>query len=385
MKTLILRTNRIDPDPRVEKEANTLLAIPRMEVSAVVWDRGEKYHAKQRFLKYDNGTVWVNQFGIPAAWGGGMKRNLVPMIAFEWRLFWWLVRHLKEYDIVHACDLLTGLPAMLPRKIYRKKMVYDIFDYYAATQTGPKALLNLFSIFENHVINQADATIICSEKRIEQISGSKPRMLSVIHNAPSESQLDVQDTISIQSSHKERIRVVYVGNLVSERYLLECIEAIKPLSDVELHIGGYGALEHYIADKANELDNVFFYGKLDYNQVIGLERQCDIMVALYDPKVPNHLYAAPNKFYEALALGRPLIMFKNTGMDGIIEENNIGVVCEDNIDSLRSAIKNLADRKGEFPIIAQREKELFKEQYSWSIMENRLRKLYADLMGEQDK
>ena len=41
MKTLILRTNRIDPDPRVEKEANTLLAIPRMEVSAVVWDRGE--------------------------------------------------------------------------------------------------------------------------------------------------------------------------------------------------------------------------------------------------------------------------------------------------------------------------------------------------------
>ena len=109
------------------------------------------------------------------------------------------------------------------------------------------------------------------------------------------------------------------------------------------------------------------------------------MVALYDPKVPNHSYAAPNKFYEALALGRPLIMFKNTGMDVIVEENNIGVVCEDNIDSLRRAIKNLADRKEEFPIIAQREKELFKKQYSWSIMENRLKKLYADLLGEQDK
>lgn len=52
------------------------------------------------------------------------------------------------------------------------------------------------------------------------------------------------------------------------------------------------------------------------------------MTAIYDPKVPNHRYAAPNKFYEALMLGKPIVMAKNTGFDEIIEENNIGCLIE---------------------------------------------------------
>ena len=34
------------------------------------------------------------------------------------------------------------------------------------------------------------------------------------------------------------------------------------------------------------------------------------MTAIYDPNISNHYYAAPNKFYEALMLGKPLIMVK---------------------------------------------------------------------------
>ena len=39
MKVVMLRTNGINPDPRCEKELNSMLLVPGLAVSAVAWDR----------------------------------------------------------------------------------------------------------------------------------------------------------------------------------------------------------------------------------------------------------------------------------------------------------------------------------------------------------
>lgn len=189
MRTVLLRTNSCQPDPRVEKEVNSLLTLRDLPLRVVCWDRDGRKGKYQEMLEVANGQVPITRFGIPASWGGGMKANFFPMLKFEWKLFWWLMFHQREYDTVHACDLLTGLPAWLPCKLFRKRMVYDIFDYYAATAHGPEKLLNIFRKLENGIINSADVTIICSEKRQEQIAGAKPRKLVVLHNAPSSEQI----------------------------------------------------------------------------------------------------------------------------------------------------------------------------------------------------
>ncbi len=36
-----------------------------------------------------------------------------------------------EYDVIHACDFDTILPAILIKSLYGKRLVYDIFDFYA--------------------------------------------------------------------------------------------------------------------------------------------------------------------------------------------------------------------------------------------------------------
>lgn len=379
MNVLFLRTNRIDPDPRVEKEVGSLQELPGVQIGAVVWDRGEKYKCREKKLKIGHGEISVTQFGVPATWGGGMKKNLLPMVQFEWKLFWWLMCNNKKYNMVHACDLLTGLPALFPCTIFKKKMVYDIFDFYAATQNGPSWILNLFKKLEYHVIRKADAVIICSEKRTEQIEGAAPKKLVVLHNAPSLTQLNAEGKVELQSKKSDVMRIAYVGNLVTDRYLMECLEAVKSLDNVELHIGGYGVLEKQIKEDAQKDERIFFYGKLSYDQVISLEKQCDVMIALYDPKVPNHAYAAPNKFYEALALGKPLVMFKNTGMDEVIRKNDIGYVCKANTQSITEAFKTLYARREEFDVIATKEKELFQKQYCWEIMGERLKELYREI------
>ena len=104
------------------------------------------------------------------------------------------------------------------------------------------------------------------------------------------------------------------------------------------------------------------------------------MLALYDPLVPNHAYAAPNKFYEALALGKPLVMFRNTGMANVIEENDIGVICEPTEQGLEDAFKTLINRNEEWLDMGERMQTLFREHYSWNIMDKRLKGLYLDMM-----
>ncbi len=381
MRVVMLRTNACRPDPRVEKEVNTLLSVDNLSTKVVCWDRDGKYRCKKERLNLPDGSVPIIRFGIPASWGGGMRKNLTATIKFEWKLFWWLVLHHKEYDVVHACDLLTGLPAIFPCKIFRKKMVYDIYDYYAATQQASTRVLKLLSSVEDFVINFAEVTIICSEKRTDQIKNANPKKLVVLHNAPSEEQMQQASQRNYTlAKETKRVKIVYVGNLVEDRFITKALACAEKMPEIEFHIGGFGVLEDTVRELSKIHDNIYFYGKMAYQDVLALEKECDIMLALYDPAVPNHAYAAPNKFYEALALGKPLVMFYNTGMDSIIKENNVGAVCEPTEKGLEGAFQALVAQKSEWLDMGKKMQKLFKDNYSWNIMDERLKGIYLGLM-----
>ena len=103
------------------------------------------------------------------------------------------------------------------------------------------------------------------------------------------------------------------------------------------------------------------------------------MLAIYDPSIDNHFYAAPNKFYESLMLGKPVIMVKNTGMSGVVSQNDIGVLIDYSKESFISGVNELIDRKSQWQVMKERMKKLYREQYSWDEMERRLLELYAGL------
>jgi glycosyltransferase involved in cell wall biosynthesis len=128
-----------------------------------------------------------------------------------------------------------------------------------------------------------------------------------------------------------------------------------------------------------KFDNINFYGKTLYDQTIALEKNSDLMVALYDPKIDNHIYAAPNKFYEALMLGKPLIMVKKTGFSDIIDKYDFGVTIEYSKVSLESGIDYLIDKRHQWHSMSNGMKKFFKDNYDWRIMEERLIKFYNTL------
>ncbi len=374
----MIRGNKVDPDPRVEKEVNSLIKDGRHSVVIVAWDKTAKYGERIDTLRLKNGDVKIVRFGIPAVWGGGMRKNAIPAYCFQRKVSKWLRKHRDEYDCIHATSFNIGKKALKYQK-QGKKLVYDVYDYYADIHKTNRLIHNLIKKVEDRVINFADATIICSEARKEQIRGTHPKQLYVIHNSPSQDELAIDDSVKISKSNCVLPKVVYVGNLIEDRYIRSLLEISSKTNLFELHIGGFGVLEKMAKEYSEMYENIYFYGKLKYSDVLKLEKESDIMVALYDPSIPNHKYAAPNKFYEALFLGKPIIMFKNTGMDTVISSNGIGEVCDFDKESLFTAINNLISKKQNWNSIKEKEKELYENLYSWEIMAKRLLELYEKI------
>lgn len=376
-RVVLLRSNPVNPDPPVEKMAETLLENG-YDVTIVGWDRESEVYLKEIRATHSSGLKFkIVRFGIPAVYGGGLKKTLKPFLKFQKYLKRWLKNNKDEYDIIHAFDFDTGYVAKKAAKKYKKKLIYHILDFYVDSHaSGGKLLRRIIKKLEFSVIKTADTTIVCTEKRLEQIKGSKPKKVAIIHNTPNQKQ-DKLSELKIEKN--SRLKIAYIGIFGEGRLLNELLQTVAEDKDIELHIGGFGLLEEKIKKYSEENENIFYYGKLPYCDTLALEEQCDIMTAIYDPSVPNHRFAAPNKFYEAMMLGKPLIMVKNTGFDELIDDKKLGVLIDYTQEGLKEGLVSLKQNKQTGGEIGSRNRAIYEESFSWQMMEERILDLYKTL------
>ncbi len=163
MKVLILRSNPIAPDPRVEKIARALCQ-QGWRVEVLGWDRTT---ALPSLVQTDFGVV--HRLPIRARFGSGLG-NLPQLLRWQVGLFLWLVRHQKDFQAVHACDFDTVLPALLVGRLRKIPLIYDIFDFYADhLRRTPHWIKSLIRKVDLWVIGQVDAVILVDDSRRSQI------------------------------------------------------------------------------------------------------------------------------------------------------------------------------------------------------------------------
>lgn len=373
---VLIRSNPVRPYPRLEKMANCL-AKNGYGVTVLAWDRDSDYAPKEEELKLKDATVKIVRIGLKGQFSGGIKKNLKGLLGFQRFIYTWLKNHQLDYDVIHAYDFDAGYTALKCAKKFKKKIIYDIPDYYVDSHGLNGTMIGkIVKRMEDFVINKADATIICTEERKQQIAGTHPKKLYVIHNTPD---IDVEAKGCGTSEH-ERLKLVYVGIFGRARFIDKIAEVVAARDDCEFHIGGFGAgMESYFEDMAKTHNNIFYYGRIPYDKTIALERECDVVCAIYDPSVPNHYYAAPNKFYEALSLGKPLLMARNTGMASVVEQYGIGELMDYNVESLNKALDNLIDNQMNNEEIFKKATNLYHSMYSWRRMECVIKEIYTQI------
>ncbi|WP_322508826.1 glycosyltransferase family 4 protein [Anaerolinea sp.] len=372
-KVLFCRSNPIAPDPRVEKEARALTRSGYI-VDVLAWDRT----ASQPQVEQREG-FFIYRIPIRARYAAGIL-NLPNLFRWQVALAVWLFRHAREYDILHACDFDTILPALWAGRLYGKRVVYDIFDFYADhLRRTPGWIKNWIRRRDLRAIGQADAVILCDDARREQIAGSHPRRLEVIYNSP-EDERDFLPTF--QPSPKGVLRLSYVGLMHVERMLLEMLDVLTRHPQWTLDMAGFGGDEPVILEKLRTLPNALWHGRVPYRKALELSQNADVLFALYDPGVINNRYSSPNKLFEAMMLGKPIVVARETNVDRIVEEWGMGIAIPyGDVDALDEALSRLADDPELRERMGKAARRAYETRFGWKVMEQRLMDLYRELNG----
>ena len=375
---VFLRSHPIELVARVIKEADTLQRYG-YNVTAVGWNRENKK------MKCDQCLFKIVDIPVKGYYGIGI-RNFMYILKWNIALFKWLSKNRKNYDIIHAYMFDTIIPAIITKYLYKKKIVYDISDFYAdMIRNIPSFLRKVIRFFDCQCIRRVDAVIIPDVNRREQLKGCTCKWCEEIYNSIDLCTLGINNREELHrflntNYHKEKgqLHIAYVGLLQLERGFATMISVVKKHPEWILTLGGYGGDEEEIKKLAGNAPNIKFVGKLPYQEVLRLYQQNDLLFATYDPSIPNHKYSSPNKLFEAMLLQKPIVVAKGTGMDKLARNfESIFAVEYGNKKELEKVLEKVAGWNTE-----QVEKSTFKafveysNFYSWDKMEEKLLRVY---------
>ena len=345
---VLLRSTDGCPDSRLQKYVD-ILECHGVEYSTVCWDRNCK-------MKDCDKNVYYHKKGqYSLGW-----KNICGLIGFNLFIFKWLIKNRKKIKTIHACDFDTILPAMLFKLLFRCAVIYDIFDWYVDSRN--LSILKYFVLLlEWGNLKLADVTLICEEERKKQLCTS-PRKCWILPNIPNLVQFKQQNFVA-ESHNWDIIRLSYVGILSCNRGIENILNFVsKHQFKYSLSIAGFGELEGMVKEYAERFENIVFHGAVEYSKGLDIMCNSDLIMAIYELSIPNHIYAAPNKYYEGLFLGKPILTTKGTLVGNKTEMNDTGFVIEDSYDALSLLLDNLT--KKEIVLVGKKAEKLWLSKYS---------------------
>jgi len=357
----LIKSNSIVYDSRVRKIARSL--GKKYSLVTLGWNRDATTVKDTR-----NDYQELRLFNLKAPIG---KATLVAYLPAFW--IWILFRLvICRPEVVHACDLDTMLPSFVYKVLFRKKLVFDIFDRYAMANIPQKfaRLYSFVNLVEELFSKKVDALIIVAENILGTFR-RRPKQYFIIRNCPD---LHIVDSIKSKNS---MLTLVYTGNVVRYRGLERITEAIKNIEGVDLVFAGR-VIDKEFFDQILETPNVKYMGHLLPVDALDLEARSDVMMILYDFNIPIHQVANPNKTFEAMMFGLPVI---TNLTPELIHETNCGILVDYNdINQIRSAIISLRDDTELRNRLGNNGRKAFEQKYSWRIMEKELYKVYGGLL-----
>ncbi|MEA4822326.1 MAG: hypothetical protein VB122_08910, partial [Erysipelotrichales bacterium] len=243
--------------------------------------------------------------------------NIFNLVKFNWFILKKLITIRNDYNVIHACDFDTILPSIFMRIFFKKHIIYDIFDWYIDSRGIKNFILKNIILFQEFInIKLSDAVIVCEQERVKQIKYT-PKQLWILPNIPN------FDYILPISKCNENLTISYVGILGEQRGLEKLINYAKEHKSLNLEIAGFGPLDFLLGD-LKKYPNIVYYGSVKYQDALKIMNTSDIIYAIYEKTNPNHILAAPNKYYEGLFLGKPIITTKGTIVGDKTEKYNTG-------------------------------------------------------------
>jgi Glycosyltransferase len=304
---------------------------------------------------------------------------------------WWatLDRDLEPADLYHACGSLTIAAALRARDRTpigpsgrATVVVYDAIDDVFESNNVldmPRPIRSWHAHRETRWARSADAVVTVNEPLAERLGARWGRALTAVPNYPETIAGDAfaappgADLIRREIGLPATTRIVlFQGRLGPRLGLDEAAEAVLRVPDAALVLLGFG--RWFERERARDEDprfagRHFTLAARHPDELLAWTAGADAAIVPLPPVSINQRLSSPNKFWEALAAGTPVVVPAGlTFMADIVRTDDLGSVSRSgNADDLAGALAAILDVSAD---VASRRRAritmIARERFSWA-------------------
>lgn len=309
----------------------------------------------------------------------GPVKNIVKIIEWTVRVLFMF----KQYPIIVVnCHSLTSLPiGMLFKICKRSKIIYNTHELETETN-GMTLFRKVFSkMQESLLIRYVDRIIVVNDS-IAKWYQTKYRIqkIYVVRNFPYLLHSETLNSHSLRNKFNVPdgdILYIHHGALGKGRGIEIILKAFAQ-SNNNKHIimMGYGELASLVKQYANDYKNIHFNQAVKPQEVISYISDADVGLSLFENTCLSYYYSLPNKVFEYIAGGLPVIVSDFPEMANIVDENNCGWKITPGVRTLTELIESISIND-----INHKKASILecKDKFVWDNEENTLLAVYNDL------
>ena len=250
------------------------------------------------------------------------KRNVLYYAELNLRLFFRLL--FSRQDIIWANDLDTLLPCCLAAKLKGKPLIFDSHEHF--TQV-PELKANPFArkvwkMVEKYCIKKCKGVVTVCEPIREYFKEEYGVESVVVRNMPPR-QVAIESLIP--AAEKENL-IVWQGAVNMERGLEELCETMQ-FVDGRLVIMGDGRIKEELENKVRQYpfaNKICFVGRLPFAEMMSNTWKAKLAVSIDKPTNGNYAISLPNKIFEYMASGVPMLVSPLQEIKPIVEKYEVG-------------------------------------------------------------
>jgi glycosyltransferase involved in cell wall biosynthesis len=316
------------------------------------------------------------------------KNRIERFLGVNFQLFFKALQ--LKADIYHFHDPDLLLVGLMIKLFGKGKIIYDIHDYYPDKILFKEWLVfnrlvaKFFKIFESFSCNFLDGLVVVSEGIAEKFPNQE---VVIIKNYP---------LINLLKKHKKEdylskkpFIVVYTGGF-TDRGLYGTVQALDYFErkEIKLKIFGGDSDQKF----KNRIKNLKSFNKIEYCGLTSLSQLynelslADIGIVCKLPKAGRAETSIPNKLFEYMSVGLPVIASNFDHWKEIVIGNRCGV-CVDpkRPEEITKAIVFLKNKPEERKKMGKRGRKAILNKYNWKKEELKLINLYKKIIFNENR
>lgn len=380
MKVCILQYNASEYLTRVDRSARALVADGHDVVLVAV--RDDRTPAFEDRDGYTVKRVAIASRRLPRRFG----LRLFRFIEGIWRTFAQAYR--EDADVYNPRDAEPLLAAHAAALLRRSLVVYDS-DELCLYRNKPVARRRLWRWamrrYEGFFIRRSAAAVTSDHGRADIIAETYrvPRP-TVVRNVPERMDTIVPDhAFRAAASGDCRYLLIYQGIFVPNRGLPELIAAMRGLPDCALALVGYGHIQDELEGIVSQEGlgaRVRLFEAVPFATLMGYTAASDVGVIPLIGSCLSYVHAAPNKLFEFMMAGIPVVVSDLPEMARVVREERVGTLIEDPSDpaSIALAVQDVLQMDEPLAEMGARARDAALARYVWETD----REAYLDVFRE---